>query len=153
KIQILMNLLLRPRIDEVVLKLTNLENPEKTELIITARVEKDGKFRSLYALSGGERVLLAQAFILSLHILTNAPIQIIDELTQRLDESYQLAAFEMVAKAQKLMSSGNPNNLQAQFILMAPIIRKEGLPKYVKHIVFIKVRSEGDKWVTVTMEH
>lgn len=153
KIQILMNLLLRPRIDEVVLKLTNLENPEKTELIITARVEKDGKFRSLYALSGGERVLLAQAFILSLHILTNAPIQIIDELTQRLDESYQLAAFEMVAKAQKLMSSGNPNNLQAQFILMAPIIRKEGLPKYVKHIVFIKVRSEGDKWVTVTVEH
>ncbi|MGQ4832832.1 MAG: AAA family ATPase [Candidatus Asgardarchaeia archaeon] len=150
KIEVLMNVLLRSRFNDIKLKLANIENPDKTELLVSVKVEKDGEYRSLYALSGGERVLIAQSFILSLHVLTNAPVQIIDELTQRLDESYQVLAFDVVSKAQKLMSSTNKNGLVAQFILLAPALHKSNFPDYVKHIVFLKVRSGDKRWETVT---
>ena len=146
KINTLIKLLLKPRYDDVRIVLTNIDTPEEIELHIESKVEKNSNWRSFGHLSGGEEVLLTQAFILALHSLTRSPIHIIDEFTQRLDASNKAFVLSMVLKAGKIMES-QTNGIGVQFILIAPMITGIHLPEEVTHIALIKTK-EGRFWRT-----
>ena len=146
KINTLIKLLLKPRYDDVRIVLTNIDTPEEIELHIESKIEKNSGWRSFGHLSGGEEVLLTQAFILALHSLTRSSIHIIDEFTQRLDASNKAFVLSMVLKAGKIMES-QTGGIGVQFILIAPMVTGIHLPEEVSHIALIKTK-EGRFWRT-----
>lgn len=144
--EIMINLL-KDKFANVRLRVTNAENPEKTELFIEVSEKSNPAFFKGYGhLSGGEEVLVTEAFILSLHVLKGTPLHIIDEITQRLDDANRGLALDMVIRAVKLIQ--HEKNYIPQFILLTPTTLGLKIPKNVYHVIFLKSHLKG-KFYTV----
>jgi hypothetical protein len=87
-------------------------------------------------MSGGERVLATQTFILALHTLAKSPLHVIDEFTQRLDEASRAAILSVVQRALDLTQQ--ETLIHPQFLLMAPSTVGLQIPETMHHVVLLK---------------
>lgn len=141
KIRDYMFLLLKNKFSDVRIYVKNIEHPEHAELFIEVSDLEKSQYKSYGPLSGGEEVLVTEAFILALHIIKGTPVHIIDEITQRLDDTSRGFAFDMVIKASQIIKHNN--HFYPQFILMTPTIIGLKIPNYIHHIVFIKTHLKN----------
>ena len=103
------------------------EDLEKAGLELKAVTK--GNFRNAQSLSGGEKVLLMECLIISLHALTISPLHVIDEFTQRLDIKNKTKIFLIVKELLKHSSLGT------QFILITPDTLGMELQNDIQHVV------------------
>ena len=93
------------------------------------RAVTKGNFRNDQSLSGGEKVLLMECLILSLHALTISPLHVIDEFTQRLDIKNKTKIFLIVKELLNLSAVGT------QFMLITPDTLGLDLEDDIQHVV------------------
>ena len=110
---------------------------DKAGLVLQA-VTKN-KWRNDVALSSGEKVLLMECLILSLHALSNSPIHAIDEFSQRLDLKNKNKIFRVVDQLVKM--SNNIISLPVQFILLTQDAFGLDLGENIQHIVFVQAKE------------
>ncbi|MFW9930450.1 MAG: hypothetical protein ACFFD1_13730, partial [Candidatus Thorarchaeota archaeon] len=111
------------------------EDLDKAGLILQAVTKEEWRLDS--ALSSGEKVMLMECMILSLHALSKSPLHAIDEFTQRLDLKNKNKVFRVV---EKLIDSNNQRsgNL-TQFILITQDAFGIDLGD-IQHIVFAQAK-------------
>jgi ABC-type iron transport system FetAB ATPase subunit len=103
-------------------------------------IDRQGAWRTYENMSGGERVLGTQTFILALHTLTKSPFHLIDEFTQRLDEASRAAVLSVVQRAVDITRENLP--VEPQFLLMAPSTVGLRIPPAMEHVVLVKGEVE-----------
>ncbi|MFW9832090.1 MAG: AAA family ATPase, partial [Candidatus Thorarchaeota archaeon] len=113
-----MNQLLSHFLKQVKLIVRYPDEPSRAELHLQLAINRRGDWRTYQEMSGGERVLATQTFILALHTLAKSPLHIIDEFTQRLDEASRAAVLSVVQRTIDLTQ--NNTEIPPQFLLMAP---------------------------------
>ncbi len=135
-----MNQLLSHFLKQVRLTVRHPNEPSRAELFIQMAINTEEAWRTYENMSGGERILGTQTFILALHTLAKSPLHIIDEFTQRLDEASRAAVLGVVQRALEL--SRTNLTVDPQFILMAPSTVGLEIPASMNHIVLIKGEVE-----------
>ncbi len=135
-----MNKLLSHFLKQVRLTVRYPNEPSRAELFIQIAINKEDAWRTYENMSGGERILGTQTFILALHTLAKSPLHVIDEFTQRLDEASRAAVLSIVQRALEL--SRMNLTVDPQFILMAPSTVGLEIPASMNHIVLIKGEVE-----------
>lgn len=103
---------------QVKLEVREVENPNESGLHISARTKVD-RWLDYAELSGGERVLLTESIVMALHTLTDSPLHVIDEFTQRLDRSSSKSAFEIVEKTYGIAKRMD-ERISPQFVVVCP---------------------------------
>ncbi|MBN1233630.1 MAG: AAA family ATPase [Candidatus Coatesbacteria bacterium] len=78
------------------------------------------RYFDLSNLSGGEKVLVIEALILSFHLLTRSPLHAIDEFTQKLDIEFKTLALAMVLNTLETIKTRHKDDFFPQFILLCP---------------------------------
>ncbi|MHA1316297.1 MAG: AAA family ATPase [Candidatus Heimdallarchaeaceae archaeon] len=122
--------------EEISISITNYKNEKEASLIISAKTKnKNLNYRQL---SGGEKTLIAQAIILSLHLISHSPLHVIDEFTQKLDKKNRAYAFS-VAYSVYLLAKQN-RLIVPQFILISPGIEDVKLNEDFNHNVLIETK-------------
>ena len=135
-----MNQLLCHFLKQVKLTIRYPDEPSRAELYIQTAIDRKGSWRAYRNISGGERVLATQIFILALHTLAKSPLHVIDEFTQRLDEASRAAVLSVVQRAAEL--SREDLAVEPQFLLMAPTSVGLQIPPTIHHIVLVKGQVE-----------
>lgn len=135
-----MNQLLSHFLKQVRLTVRHPNEPSRAELFIQMAINKEDAWRTYENMSGGERILGTQTFILALHTLAKSPLHVIDEFTQRLDEASRAAVLSVVQRALELSRANLA--VDPQFILMAPSTVGLEIPASMNHIVLIKGEVE-----------
>jgi chromosome segregation ATPase len=135
-----MNQLLSHFLKQVRLTVRHPNEPSRAELFIQMAINQEDAWRTYENMSGGERILGTQTFILALHTLAKSPLHVIDEFTQRLDEASRAAVLSVVQRALELSRSNLA--VAPQFILMAPSTVGLEIPASMNHIVLIKGEVE-----------
>lgn len=136
-----MNQLLSHFLKQVRLTVRYPDEPSRAELHVQIAINRRGAWRTYDNMSGGERVLSTQTFILALHTLAKSPLHVIDEFTQRLDEASRAAVLSVVQRAVEL--SRENLQLEPQFLLMAPTTVGLQIPPTMHHIVLVKGQVEN----------
>jgi chromosome segregation ATPase len=136
-----MNQLLIHFLKQVRLTVRYPDEPNRAELHVQIAINRQGAWRTYDNMSGGERVLSTQTFILALHTLAKSPLHVIDEFTQRLDEASRAAVLSVVQRAVELSRGNLP--LDPQFLLMAPTTVGLQIPSTMHHIVLVKGQVEN----------
>ncbi len=131
-----MNQLLSHFLKQVKLIVRYPDEPSRAELHLQLAINRKGEWRTYQEMSGGERVLSTQTFILALHTLAKSPLHVVDEFTQRLDEASRAAVLSVVQRALDLSQEGAI--IPPQFLLMAPTTVGLEIPKSIHHVVLIK---------------
>ncbi len=131
-----MNQLLSHFLKQVKLIVRFPDEPSRAELHLQLAINRKGDWRTYQEMSGGERVLATQTFILALHTLAKSPLHVIDEFTQRLDEASRAAVLSIVQRT--LALSSKDTLIQPQFLLMAPSTVGLQIPETIHHIVLLK---------------
>ncbi len=131
-----MNQLLSHFLKQVKLIIRYPDEPSRAELHLQLAINRKGAWRTYQEMSGGERVLATQTFILALHTIAKSPLHVIDEFTQRLDEASRAAVLSVVQRALDLTET--ESLLLPQFLLMAPSTVGLQIPKNIHHVVLIK---------------
>jgi len=131
-----MNQLLCHFLKQVKLIIRYPDDPSRAELYIQTAIDRKGSWRTYRNISGGERVLATQIFILALHTLARSPLHVIDEFTQRLDEASRAAVLNVVQRAAEL--SREDLAVEPQFLLMAPTSVGLQIPPTIHHVVLVK---------------
>ncbi|MHA1868549.1 MAG: AAA family ATPase [Candidatus Heimdallarchaeaceae archaeon] len=122
--------------EEISISISNYKNEKEASLIISAKTKnKNLNYRQL---SGGEKTLIAQAIILSLHLISYSPLHVIDEFTQKLDKKNRTYAFS-VAYSVYLLAKQN-RSIVPQFILISPGIEDVKLNEDFNHNVLIETK-------------
>jgi len=135
-----MNQLLSHFLKQVRLTVRYPDEPSRAELSVQMAIDRQGAWRTYENMSGGERVLGTQTFILALHTLTKSPFHLIDEFTQRLDEASRAAVLSVVQRAVDLIRETLP--VEPQFLLMAPSTVGLRIPPTMHHVVLVKGEVE-----------
>jgi chromosome segregation ATPase len=135
-----MNQLLSHFLKQVRLTVRYPDEPSRAELSVQMAIDRQGAWRTYENMSGGERVLGTQTFILALHTLTKSPFHLIDEFTQRLDEASRAAVLNVVQRAVDLIRETLP--VEPQFLLMAPSTVGLRIPPTMHHVVLVKGEVE-----------
>ncbi len=135
-----MNQLISHFIKQVHLTVRYPDEPSRSELHIQIAINRKDAWRTYENMSGGEKVLGTQIFILALHTMAKSPLHIIDEVTQRLDEASRSAVLSIVQRAIEL--SQENSMVSPQFLLMAPSTLGLQIPTTMHHIVLIKGEVE-----------
>ncbi|MFX1255660.1 MAG: AAA family ATPase [Promethearchaeota archaeon] len=135
-----MNFLLEGYMNEIRLRFTQPNKIEEGGLLIEVRHFDGAQWIPYGELSGGEKVLLRLALVLSLHSLTESAIHAIDEFTQRLDDTNKLRAFNMVRKM--ISKSTEDANDHAFFILVCPHIKGIELSDDIQHLIFCQAEIQ-----------
>ncbi len=136
-----MNQLLSHFLKQVRLTIRYPDEPSRAELHVQIAINRQGAWRTYDNMSGGERVLSTQTFILALHTLAKSPLHVIDEFTQRLDEASRAAVLSVVQRALELSGENLPTD--PQFLLMAPTTVGLQIPSSMHHIVLVKGQVES----------
>ncbi len=131
-----MNQLLSHFLKQVKLLVRFPDEPSRAELHLHLAINRKGDWRTYQEMSGGERVLATQTFILALHTLAKSPLHVIDEFTQRLDEASRAAILSVVQRALDLTQQ--EVLIHPQFLLMAPSTVGLQIPETMHHVVLIK---------------
>jgi chromosome segregation ATPase len=131
-----MNQLLSHFLKQVKLLIRFPDEPSRAELHLQLAINRKGDWRTYQEMSGGERVLATQTFILALHTLAKSPLHIIDEFTQRLDEASRAAILSVVQRT--LDITQQDAIIHPQFLLMAPSTVGLQIPDSMYHVVLIK---------------
>ncbi len=131
-----MNQLLSHFLKQVKLLIRFPDEPSRAELHLQLAINRKGDWRTYQEMSGGERVLATQTFILALHTLAKSPLHVIDEFTQRLDEASRAAILSVVQRALDLTQKDSL--IHPQFLLMAPSTVGLEIPETMHHVVLIK---------------
>jgi chromosome segregation ATPase len=131
-----MNQLLSHFLKQVKLVIRFPDEPSRAELHLQLAINRKGDWRTYQEMSGGERVLATQTFILALHTLAKSPLHVIDEFTQRLDEASRAAILSVVQRALDLTQEDS--QIHPQFLLMAPSTVGLQIPETMHHVVLIK---------------
>ncbi|MFX1403716.1 MAG: AAA family ATPase [Promethearchaeota archaeon] len=131
-----MNQLLSHFLKQVKLLIRFPDEPSRAELHLQLAINRKGDWRTYQEMSGGERVLATQTFILALHTLAKSPLHVIDEFTQRLDEASRAAILSVVQRALDLTQEDSL--IHPQFLLMAPSTVGLEIPETMHHVVLIK---------------
>jgi chromosome segregation ATPase len=131
-----MNQLLSHFLKQVKLLVRYPDEPSRAELHLQLAINRKGDWRTYQEMSGGERVLATQTFILALHTLAKSPLHVIDEFTQRLDEASRAAILGVVQRALDLTQQDSL--IHPQFLLMAPSTVGLEIPETMHHVVLIK---------------
>ena len=131
-----MNQLLSHFLKQVQLIVRYPDEPSRAELHLQLAINRKGDWRTYQEMSGGERVLATQTFILALHTLAKSPLHVIDEFTQRLDEASRAAILSVVQRALDLTQQ--ESLIHPQFMLMAPSTVGLQIPETMHHVVLIK---------------
>ncbi len=131
-----MNQLLSHFLKQVKLLIRYPDEPSRAELHLQLAINRKGDWRTYQEMSGGERVLATQTFILALHTLAKSPLHVIDEFTQRLDEASRAAILNVVQRALDLTQQ--ESLIHPQFLLMAPSTVGLQIPETMNHVVLIK---------------
>lgn len=131
-----MNQLLSHFLKQVKLIVRYPDEPSRAELHLQLAINRKGDWRTYQEMSGGERVLATQTFILALHTLAKSPLHVIDEFTQRLDEASRAAVLSIVQRT--LALSSEDTLVPPQFLLMAPSTVGLQIPETMHHIVLLK---------------
>ncbi|MFX1576718.1 MAG: AAA family ATPase [Promethearchaeota archaeon] len=131
-----MNQLLSHFLKQVKLLIRFPDEPSRAELHLQLAINRRGEWRTYQEMSGGERVLATQTFILALHTLAKSPLHVIDEFTQRLDEASRAAILSVVQRALDLTQQESLIN--PQFLLMAPSTVGLQIPETMHHVVLLK---------------
>jgi chromosome segregation ATPase len=135
-----MNQLLSHFLKQVRLTVRYPDEPSRAELSVQMAIDRQGAWRTYENMSGGERVLGTQTFILALHTLTKSPFHLIDEFTQRLDEASRAAVLSVVQRAVDITRENLP--VEPQFLLMAPSTVGLRIPPTMGHVVLVKGEVE-----------
>jgi chromosome segregation ATPase len=135
-----MNQLLSHFLKQVRLTVRHPDEPSRAELGVQMAIDRQGAWRTYENMSGGERVLGTQTFILALHTLTKSPFHLIDEFTQRLDEASRAAVLSVVQRAVDVIRENLP--VEPQFLLMAPSTVGLRIPPTMHHVVLVKGEVE-----------
>ncbi len=131
-----MNQLLSHFLKQVKLLVRFPDEPSRAELHLQLAINRKGDWRTYQEMSGGERVLATQTFILALHTLVKSPLHVIDEFTQRLDEASRAAILGVVQRTLDLTQQDAL--IHPQFLLMAPSTVGLQIPETMHHVVLIK---------------
>jgi chromosome segregation ATPase len=131
-----MNQLLSHFLKQVQLIVRYPDEPSRAELHLQLAINRKGDWRTYQEMSGGERVLATQTFILALHTLAKSPLHVIDEFTQRLDEASRAAILSVVQRTLDLAQQ--ESLIHPQFMLMAPSTVGLQIPETMHHVVLIK---------------
>lgn len=131
-----MNQLLSHFLKQVKLIVRYPDEASRAELHLHLAINRKGDWRTYQEMSGGERVLATQTFILALHTLAKSPLHVVDEFTQRLDEASRAAVLSVVQRTLDL--THEDTLIHPQFLLMAPSIVGLQIPKSMHHVVLIK---------------
>lgn len=131
-----MNQLLSHFLKQVKLLIRFPDEPSRAELHLQLAINRKGEWRTYQEMSGGERVLATQTFILALHTLAKSPLHVIDEFTQRLDEASRAAILSVVQRALDLTQQ--ESLIHPQFLLMAPSTVGLQIPETMHHVVLLK---------------
>jgi chromosome segregation ATPase len=131
-----MNQLLSHFLKQVKLIVRYPDEPSRAELHLQLAINRRGQWRTYQEMSGGERVLATQTFILALHTLAKSPLHVIDEFTQRLDEASRAAVLSVVQRTLDLTSTTTP--IHPQFLLMAPSTVGLQIPETMQHVILLK---------------
>ncbi|MDO8056710.1 MAG: hypothetical protein Q6361_07605, partial [Candidatus Hermodarchaeota archaeon] len=131
-----MNQLLSHFLKEVKLIVRYPDEPSRAELHLQIAINRKGQWRTYQEMSGGERVLATQTFILALHTLAKSPLHVIDEFTQRLDEASRAAVLSVVQRTLDLTRTDTP--IHPQFLLMAPSTVGLQIPESMHHVILLK---------------
>lgn len=131
-----MNQLLSHFLKQVKLLIRFPDEPSRAELHLQLAINRKGEWRTYQEMSGGERVLATQTFILALHTLAKSPLHVIDEFTQRLDEASRAAILSVVQRALDLTQQ--ESLIHPQFLLMAPSTVGLQIPETMYHVVLLK---------------
>ncbi len=107
----------------------SIDNEDLEKAGLELRAVTKGNFRNDQSLSGGEKVLLMECLILSLHALTISPLHVIDEFTQRLDIKNKTKIFLIVKELLQISALGT------QFILITPDTLGLELEQDIQHVV------------------
>ena len=113
------------------------EDLDKAGLVLQAVTKS--KWRTDVALSSGEKVLLMECLILSLHALSNSPVHAIDEFSQRLDLKNKNKIFRVVDRLVTIYK--NAISLPVQFILLTQDVFGLDLGENIQHIVFAQAKD------------
>ncbi len=135
----MMNLLLGEIFIEISIRIENYNDERNSGLVIEA--ETKGDKRQYRQLSGGEKTLLAQSLILSLHMINHSPIHAIDEFTQKLDKKNRAIAFSMALTTYRLAKENRM--IIPQFILITPMLDDVELSKEFSHKILIESKILG----------
>lgn len=106
-----------------------IDNDDLEKAGLELKAVTKGNFRNDQSLSGGEKVLLMECLILSLHALTISPLHVIDEFTQRLDIKNKTKIFLIVKTLLEHSSVGT------QFMLITPDTLGLELEHDIQHVV------------------
>ena len=140
----MMNLLLGEIFVEISIRIENYNDERNSGLMIEA--ETKGDRRRYRQLSGGEKTLLAQSLILSLHMINHSPIHAIDEFTQKLDKKNRAIAFSMALTTYRLAKENRM--IIPQFILITPMLDDVELSKEFSHKILIESKVLGPEVIT-----
>ncbi|MFX1564361.1 MAG: AAA family ATPase [Promethearchaeota archaeon] len=135
-----MNQLLSHFLKQVKLLVRFPDEPSRAELHLQLAINRKGDWRTYQEMSGGERVLATQTFILALHTLAKSPLHVIDEFTQRLDEASRAAILSVVQRTLDLTQQDTM--IHPQFLLMAPSTVGLQIPATMHHVVLIKGQAK-----------
>ncbi len=116
--------------------INNFNDANKVELVIEA--ETKGDSRKYRQLSGGEKTLIAQAIILSLHLINYSPLHVIDEFVSTLDKKNVAYAFSMASTVHKMAKRNRL--ISNQFILITPNIEGVELTEEFTHKIIIETK-------------
>ncbi len=131
-----MNQLLSHFLKQVKLLVRYPDEPSRAELNLQLAINQKGQWRTYQEMSGGERVLATQTFILALHTLAKSPLHVIDEFTQRLDEASRAAVLSVVQRTLDLTHT--ETLIHPQFLLMAPSTVGLQIPETMHHLILLK---------------
>ncbi len=131
-----MNQLLSHFLKQVKLQVRYPDEPSRAELNLQLAINRKEQWRTYQEMSGGERVLATQTFILALHTLAKSPLHVIDEFTQRLDEASRAAVLSVVQRTLDLTHI--ETLIHPQFLLMAPSTVGLQIPETMHHIILLK---------------
>ncbi|MFX0168364.1 MAG: AAA family ATPase [Candidatus Hodarchaeota archaeon] len=131
-----MNQLLSHFLKQVKLIVRYPDEPSRAELHLQLAINRKGQWRTYQEMSGGERVLATQTFILALHTLAKSPLHVIDEFTQRLDEASRAAVLSIVQRTLGLTKTDA--HIYPQFLLMAPSTVGLQIPEAMHHVILLK---------------
>ena len=131
-----MNQLLSHFLKQVKLIVRFPDEPSRAELHLQLAINRKGQWRTYQEMSGGERVLATQTFILALHTLAKSPLHVIDEFTQRLDEASRAAVLSVVQRTLDLTQTDS--SIHPQFLLMAPSTVGLQIPESMHHVILLK---------------
>jgi chromosome segregation ATPase len=131
-----MNQLLSHFLKQVKLLIRYPDEPSRAELHLQLAINRKEQWRTYQEMSGGERVLATQTFILALHTLAKSPLHVIDEFTQRLDEASRAAVLSVVQRTLDLTHA--ETLIHPQFLLMAPSTVGLQIPETMHHVILLK---------------